>query len=222
MTALNGMLRILSWLYYPIVLLLLVLSLPFLVDVGEDVVRHLEDYVWLGVGIASYLLVRRLNFFSRNEEWLQTMSHELSHAFVGMLFLHKIHSLQTSERSGTVYHSGRVGGIFISLAPYTLPLLTYMLMLLRLLGDNEMLYIFDLLIGFTLGFYIVCFYRQTRPYQTDIKGQGYLRSLLFILVAWIVNATIILLTTCEGLGGAIVITVSAYWDMIVDFWWYIF
>lgn len=60
-----------------------------------------------------------LSFFSRNEQWLQTASHEATHAIVGMMFFHKIHFLQANENHGAIYQSGKkVGDILISLTPY--------------------------------------------------------------------------------------------------------
>ena len=95
-----------------------------------------------------------------------------------MMFFRKINSFQASDNgTGVIYHSGRrkFGSIFISLAPYCFPIFTYLFMLLRILGSEEMYYIFDIFIGFTAAFHFTCFWRQTGNYQTDIQGQGYER-----------------------------------------------
>lgn len=207
------------FLYYPIVLVLLILTVvgffPVLVYVGGNI----ATYQWMLIGVAIYFLIRKIKVFSQNEQWLQTISHESSHAIVGMMFFHKIHSIQASENKGVVYHSGReFGDIFIGLAPYCLPVLTYLLLFMRILGANKSLYIFDIFIGFTLAFYIVCFYKQTRPYQTDIESRGFIRSYLFIITAWFFNATIILLTIRMGFVEAVKYIFTEYWGCIVNFW----
>ena len=102
-------------------LLLLALALTEFISVVGLFVANIWHYKWLLGGAAAYLLIRKIGLFARNEQWLQTTSHESTHALVGMLFLHKIHSLQAGDGSGVVYHSGgRFGSLFISLAPTVL------------------------------------------------------------------------------------------------------
>jgi NHS family xanthosine MFS transporter len=88
-------------------------------------------------------------------------------------------------------HSGglRFGTVFISLAPYCLPLFTYPLLFLRELGATNSLYIFDIMIGVVTAFHIGCFRRQIGLHQTDITGVGVFRSALFIVAMWIVDLT---------------------------------
>ena len=208
-----------KYLFYPIAILFIALTCTEFFPVLMYACKHIAVYQWLLYGMGAYFIIRRFNFFSRNEQFLQTISHESSHAIVGMMFFHKIHSIQASENKGVVYHSGReFGDIFIGLAPYCLPVLTYLLLFMRILGANKSLYIFDIFIGFTLAFYIVCFYKQTRPYQTDIESRGFIRSYLFIITAWFFNATIILLTIRMGFVEAIKYIFTEYWGSIVNFW----
>ena len=214
---------LLQYAYYPILVLLLVLTCIEFFPVLVYGIKHIRVYQWMLLGLAAYFIIRRFSFFSRNELWLQTTSHEVTHAIVGMLFFHKIHSLQANVDHGVVYHSGRrFGDIFISLAPYCLPVLTYVLLLFRIIGSNKMLYVFDLLIGFTLAFHILCFSKQTRLAQSDIQGQGYLRAFLFIFVSWFFNATIIFLSIRKGIIGAITYIFPEYWNDIVEFWNFVF
>ncbi len=211
-----------KYLYYPIIAILIILFSIEFFDTIVYAVTHLAKYQWMIYGMIAYFIIRRFRFFSCNEEWLQTTSHELSHTIVGLMFLHKIHSLESRENSGVVYHSGKYGGIFISLAPYCLPIFTYIILLARLIGANQMLYIFDILIGFSLAFHILCFWTQTRLYQPDIKNQGIIRSLLFIVAFWFFNATIILLSIRKGFWWALTYIFPQYWKDIVSFWNFIF
>lgn len=207
------------YLYYPLMLLLLALALTEFISVVGLFVANIWHYKWFLGGAAAYLLIRKIGLFARNEQWLQTTSHESTHALVGMLFLHKIHSLQAGDGSGAVYHSGgRFGSLFISLAPYCFPVLSYVLLLLRLLSAEQMLYIFDILIGFTLGFYVVCFATQTRTSQPDIYEQGKLRSWLFILTSWLFSSTLILLSIYKGLLSAITTLFISYYGDLISWW----
>lgn len=170
-----------KYLYYPIITLLLILALLGLFPIVKWLCFNIATYQWMLYGMGGYIVMRRL-FFKRNERWMQTFTHELSHTIVSLMFFRKIHSFYVAEGSGIIYHSGsrRFGDIFISLAPYCLPYFTFLFLLLRVVGASNMLYIFDLFIGLTLAFHLTCFISQTRSYQTDIQKHGYARSYLFI------------------------------------------
>ena len=119
-------------------------------------------------------------------------------------------------------HSGglRFGTVFISLAPYCLPLFTYPLLFLRELGAANSLYIFDIMIGFTAAFHIGCFRSQIGTHQTDITSVGILRSYLFIFAMWVVNLTILLLSIRYGVIDAFKTLAVEYWSTVVS-WWHI-
>ncbi len=207
------------FLYYPLVFICLALAVVECIPLVKWAIAHYQTYQWLLYGMGGYIVLKFIPFFFRNEKWLQTTSHEMTHAVVGMMFFHKIHSLQAGEGEGVVSHSGRrFGQIFISLAPYCLPIFTFAMLFLRLLGDNKSLYIFDIIIGVTLAFHIGCFAKQTGSHQTDISEQGFLRSYLFILTAWVFNASIILLSIRKGIIGAFTYLFPEYWNDLVKWW----
>ncbi len=209
-----------KYLYYPFIVLMLVLVVVELVPIVVWAVPNYKTYQWVLYGMLAYLVLRKLRPFSRNEEWLQTTSHEMTHAFVGMLFLHKIHSLEvTHDGEGSVYHSGgSFGSMFISLSPYCFPMLTYVMLLIRIVGAKEFFYVFDILIGLSLAFHIVCFFKQTGSYQPDIKKQGYVRSYLFLVTAWLFNASVILLDVRMGFVATIKHLFVGYWHDLVVGW----
>ena len=110
-------------------------------------------------------------------------------------------------------HSGglRFGTIFISLAPYCLPLFTFPLLFLRELSATNSLYIFDIIIGLTLAFHIGCFRSQIGRHQTDITSVGVFKSYLFIFAMWVVNLTIILMSTRMGV-------IDAFKNLGIEYW----
>lgn len=208
-----------KYLFYPFAILCLTLTCKEFFPVLIYAFKHVMIYQWMLYGMAAYFIIRKIGFISRNERWLQTTSHEVTHALVGMLFFHKIHSLQANEDNGVVYHSGRkFGNVFISLAPYCLPVFTYVFLLMRIIGANKMLYVFDILIGLSLAFHLVCFCSQTRISQPDIQGQGYIKAFLFLFVSWFFNATIILLSIRKGILGSFAYIFPKYWDDIIHWW----
>lgn len=206
--------------YYLSVILLALSLILVVMEFWESfkwLITHLKFYMWLFIGIGSYFILRLIPQLRKNEEWLQTFSHELSHTIVGLLFFKRIHSFQAGEKSGAVYHSGhRFGGTFISLAPYYLPIFSFAFLLLRIIGAWKALYIFDAFIGFTLAFHCLCFAKQTRSYQTDISSVGYLKAYLFIACALLFNLTIILLSIRKGIVNANIYLFTNYRDDIVS------
>lgn len=142
-----------------------------------NVFKHfnLGLYWWFMVGTAVYPLLRkflasRSPNMNRRFNGIETLTHEFSHTLVGFLTGRRIHSMHVEENSGEVVTSGpEWGRPFVSLAPYTLPFLTYILLALRTLIAWEYTWLFDILIGISLGFHLVCFVRETRLYQTDIN-----------------------------------------------------
>lgn len=207
-------------LFYPIILLLIAVSVVTIIPVIKWVIGHYIIYRYLAMGMGGFIVLSILRIFNKNLEWLRTFSHELSHTVVGLLFFRKIHSFQAEIGTGVMSHSGglRFGDIFISLAPYCLPLFTYILLFLRELGASSSLYIFDIMIGFTTAFHISCFRRQIGSYQSDITSVGILRSYLFIFAMWVVNLTILLLSIRMGVLESFKELAIDYWDTITDWW----
>jgi hypothetical protein len=161
--------KLLSILSFPLLLICLALAAVEFYSAILWAVKHLAVYKWVGAGMGVYLLLRLLPFLNKNTEWFETQTHEWLHTIVALMFGQKIHSVSAGERDGVMYHSGHfTRNIFISLAPYCLPLYTYVFCVLRLLSAKQTLYIFDLLIGLTAAFHFVAFKKQTKSYQPDI------------------------------------------------------
>lgn len=202
-------------------IILLVFSLVFVTKECWDSFKwgatHLRLYLWFLIGFGAYYIIRLIPQLNKNEKWLQTFSHELSHTIVGLLFMRRIHSFQAGEGSGVVYHSGcRFGETFIKLAPYCFPIFTFAFLLLRIIGAGRAMYIFDIFVGFTLAFHCLCFAKQTRAYQTDISSVGYIKAYLFIACAILFNLTIILLSIRKGIVDANIYLFTNLWHDIVE------
>ena len=206
-------------LYYPIIILFLPLAFLSILPIFGFVGTHIEIYQWLLYGMGGYFVISRLPFIRKNIEWMQTFSHELTHTIVGLLFFHKIYSFKVEEGTGMITHAGRrLGGIFIDLSPYCLPIFTYILLLFRLMGAPSMMYLFDIFTGITWAFHISCFWSQTGLYQTDIQGQGYVRAFMFIVAGWLFNTSIVLLSIPHGIGKAFSTLFMQYWEHLQHWW----
>lgn len=79
----------------------------------------------------------------------------------------------------------------MALAPYCLPLWTYFILWLRPFINFQGRGIFDIVIGLTVAFHVLCFKSQTRNNQTDINQYPLLFSYSYIYIARIINGLII-------------------------------
>ena len=98
---------------------------------------------------------------------ISTFEHELTHALVALLFFRRIHKfIVTSRRGGQVQYSGNFGGEFgtllIGLAPYYLPTLTLISVLVRPFLPPGWFPFFDGFIGATLAFHLCSTPEETR------------------------------------------------------------
>lgn len=203
---------------YPFIAIALAIATASLPDVYSLVMQDPTIYRWFLCGMGAYLLCAHFLVASR-ESLIRVFTHELTHAIVGTMFFRKITSFNATRTSGVIMHSkGFFGDIFISLAPYCLPIYTFAFLLLRLMSAESSLFIFDMIIGFTLALHINCFAIETRPRQTDIKSTGYIRSIMFILTAWALNLSIVMLSVTDNVWYAVTKLTDIYKDTAIDLW----
>ncbi len=148
----------------------------------------------LALGIPLYFIViKRVHVIS-------TFEHELTHVLVALLFFRRIHKfIVTSKRGGQVQYSGNFGGEFgtllIGLAPYYLPTLTLISVLIRPFLPPVWFPWYDGFIGATLAFHIFSTVDETklswtkhtftgagdnRKTKSDIGKVGYIFAFLVI------------------------------------------
>lgn len=201
--------------YLLLVVFLLLSVWLFFETVSWLVLENYRLYMWFGIGVGAYIVLRRIPFLRKNAEWFETQTHEWIHTIVALIFGRRIHFVGAGQDEGVVYHSGRLGrNIFISLAPYCFPIYTLFFCILRLLGAQEWLHIFDLMIGLTLAFHLVAFMKQTRPYQPDLRVFSLATSYIFIVAFLLFNLMIVLLTVKMGIGSAFVYLAEQYWGKL--------
>ena len=81
-----------------------------------------------------------------------------------------------------------------------LPYLTFLLLLFRLMIKNECLPIIDVIIGFSLMFYILCWKKDTRRDQSDIQLCGVFLSYLYIATFLLLNISLIIYSLSGGVS----------------------
>ena len=170
-----------------------------------------SGYLWMAVGFIVYLIFHKF-FFRKNIDIMQTMLHEGAHMLVGALFLRrKIYQFNAKSSDALSYGDNTLGfvsssrkgnriSIMSTLAPYMLPYLTFLLLLFRLMIKNECLPIIDVIIGFSLMFYILCWKKDTRRDQSDIQLCGVFLSYLYIVTFLLLNISLIIYSLSGGIS----------------------
>ena len=182
-----------------ILVMLTALTLPYFYSIirllffsSQPVLNQLSIYKWVAVGYFLLYIIRR--YLKNNLIFLETFSHELTHAFFAFCFNRRVHSFHAEDAgSGVIYTSGKnqYALVPIALAPYCFPIFTYLLLSIRCLMDFHGMWIYDVLIGMTICFHFFCFKNQTGNYQTDINQYPLSFSYLYIVTALLINFCII-------------------------------
>lgn len=176
---------------------------------GQYVVESIKNnnyqgFLWLGIGMVFFLILS-LFLFKKNRHIVITLTHEGAHFLVGAIFLRRkitefnakaIEYLKNGENLGEVWSIGE-NNVFMSLAPYMLPYITFFFIFLRMMIKPDCLPIIDFIIGFTLMFHFTCWKTYMGSYQGDLQVCGIFRSYLFIWTFILFNMAIIL----YSLGG---------------------
>ena len=202
---------------------ILVVLIILIGTVGWDIIQYLFPptkpwtwnlpvYQWTGVGIVAFMVLSRL--FNKNLKWFATFSHELTHTIVSLLMFREIHSFQAGRGTGEIYTSGnRNTLVFVDLAPYCLPIFTYLLLAIRMMMAKDMLMYYDVLIGMSIGFHVYCFRTQTGSYQTDINKHPLYFSYLYIATAQLFNICVIVVSFWNGKN-----VFTAFWYVLTQMW----
>lgn len=186
-----------------------------LVGTVTEMVGHFKDYTWLLVGIAVFFIADRIIGKERYGNFF-VFSHELDHAVVSVLLFKKVHSFRAGLDSGEIYHTagGSFSKVLISLAPYCLPLYTYAFLLVRAAAIPSLYWLFDLLIGISLGFYAFIFRHDARSDQPDINQYSTLLfPYLYIAAFQAFNLSVILRSLLQDKN-----VFKAFADIFVSFW----
>ena len=109
--------------------------------------------------------------------------------------------------------------VFVSLAPYCLPIYTYFFLFFRMLIVTEGRWIYDIIIGTTIAFHAFCFKSQTSQQQPDIHQFPLTFSYLYITAALLFNINTILVSywSSKNIFTALWFTVTCIWEGITSF-----
>lgn len=136
---------------------------------------------WALYGLAGYLVIYL--FIPRNvSAFFEILEHEFTHAIFAYLCLKGVTRLEVRPpaHSGQTEHEGPTNTL-IRLAPYCLPPIALLPLLLKYLVFPDSHGLPDLLIGVTLAFHLVGLVMELSETQTDITRTGIVHATWIIL-----------------------------------------
>lgn len=178
-----------------------------------------QGYMWLLTGMAAFIFASK-TLLRKNLDFMQTMTHEGAHLLIASLLLRRkiaefnaksTEHLQAGENLGEVWTEGG-SNIILALAPYMLPYITFLFVLIRIMIKNEYLPLFDFIIGFTFMHHVLCWKKDLHMNQSDLHASGIFRSFLYILTFIFFNLAIILYSLGGGTQTPVnIIQANAKW-----------
>lgn len=174
-------------------LILFLLASPFLVvGFGNEVWKILTNLTIRSPKVVAFLVgavifypiwVFAKSYFQTAWQYICTLEHECTHAIVGLLFGKIPVSMRVSAWEGGEVKLRGGSNLWISLAPYFLPTLSFLVILVGLIfGLTNSIYFYGVL-GFTISFHLVTNWQETSFRQPDLQKAGYLTSILVLPIA---------------------------------------
>lgn len=125
--------------------------------------------------------------FLSPKSFYSTLRHELCHWFFALVSLNKPATLNVhADGRGSYSYYGR-NNYFITLSPYFFPLVSVMLLLVRLFFSKPSHFYF-LLMGVVFAFETISMVKDYHPHQTDLQKYGRWFSILFSVAMYLLFA----------------------------------
>jgi len=179
------LLFVFNWLL-PLALLLPALaSINALIKNFSALVSSVSIAIVVVFPLVFFMRIAVDRFFSRKKinnpfALADTLEHEFTHAFWGLLFLNPPGKVQAAS-DGNGFVEFRGSNRLIWLSPYFFPLWAVVMLPLYLISVDEYLFAIRILHAAVLANYFLRLSRELRIWQPDIKQSGLFSSALWIL-----------------------------------------
>lgn len=152
------------------------------------------QYIVMAAGFFMFFVGRTM-MDSSSRVSMEVLAHELTHAFFALITFHKVTNIniKQDDTGGTMTFSGK-GNWLIIIGPYFFPL--YCLMFMIFVGIYTMFapmnLLFNLILGFFVGFHFDMVGSQIHEKQTDLPKVGYPFCVVFLLPAnlWMIGSVL--------------------------------
>ena len=148
--------------------------------------------------------------------YLSTLEHELTHAIFAVLTLHRVKGLKiTGYSGGHITYSGGMGNWLITISPYFVPTLAFLLLPIHVwVGPIPL---FEFILGVTTSYHITSTYLETHEAQTDLQKTGKFFAWCFLPSANLLSYLFIFSWSDGGQEHALE-SVSAVFEAVVAYW----
>ncbi|MEA1953792.1 MAG: M50 family metallopeptidase [Campylobacterota bacterium] len=208
--------RIIDFLKYPIVLVLLV-SVPFMIpklfEIIQIMIRWKDEYYPLLVGIGIYIIVWKVFIKNIANGWFSTFEHELTHSIFALATFHKVTNIKvTASNGGHMNYCGVGGGNWlITIAPYFSPTLSALVLVVMYLAPTQFHSILLGILGFSMAFHMHSTWHETHYGQTDLKEVGFTFAWIFLPAANVL-ANIMFLSLIPNDNIYLSVVMGKYYD----------
>ena len=169
------------------------------------------------MGVIVYFVAWLFFFRSRLVgSYLSTLEHELTHALFALLTLHRVKGLKvTGYNGGHVTYSGGMGNWLITISPYFVPTLAFMLLPVQAwMGPIPL---FEFILGLTTSYHITSTYLETHEAQTDLQKTGKFFAWCFLPSANLLSYMYVFAWSGGGYDDATT-SVIAVFEAMTDYW----
>jgi hypothetical protein len=195
----------------------------------------LDSTKWFLGGAALSLVVYAL-LLNNNIDFVEHLFHELEHAAVAFIFTFQWpRRMEVDPEQGSKVVVPPRGGCITTLGPSFFPLLTVPLLLLKTLlalalpllkvpFPTFLAVVFDLLIGATLMFHLLCSLKEFGSFQSDVKKTGLIPSVvgvLFLNLMFLVLSVVVVTDSYAELVDSAKTAVAAMVDAYKVAWEYL-
>lgn len=148
-----------------------------------------------------WLIAKRL--FHTAWCYLETLEHELTHLFIGLLFLKIPTGIRVSAHEGGEVRQigfGTTGQTWVTLAPYFFPTISVAVLIVNYFIQLDTLLLLAIL-GWTTAFHLVSNWSETSFRQPDLQETGIFKTILILPVMNLICYGAILAFVIEGNKG---------------------
>ena len=142
---------------------------------------QISRVVPFAIGFAAFALFWLI--FKRFLQVFCTFEHELTHLIVGLLFLKKPKSFSVTFTQGGYVEMYGGSNFLVTLAPYFLPTVCYLLLPCAWFLPKDLLPIFFGVFGASVSFHLFSGWQEFHFGQSDLHDAGLIFSILFLPVA---------------------------------------
>jgi hypothetical protein len=196
-------------------------SLPFIavgyatkiIEVAKKISISSEFMLFL-LGATLFLPIWLLckRYLRKPWQFVCTLEHEVTHAVIGLPFLFFPVRMWVTATNGGHVKQRWIGPLWLSplygpgrllsgLAPYFLPTISYVLIILSFLVIERKVLWFPVALGFVTSFHLISTWAETAYRQPDIREAGFIFSTIFLPVANLIGLGGVLAFIADGPHG---------------------